>query len=53
MQQYKCTKCGYVYLPESGDHTQGIAPNTPFEELPDTWVCPRCGAEKKAFVIIV
>lgn len=52
MKQYKCTKCGYVYLPESGDQTQGITPNTSFEKLPDTWVCPRCGAEKKVFVII-
>jgi rubredoxin len=52
MDQYKCTKCGYVYLPESGDYTQGIGPNTPFEKLPDTWVCPRCGTKKKGFVII-
>lgn len=50
MDQYRCTRCGYIYLPETGDHKQGIPPNTPFEELPDTWVCPRCGAEKKDFV---
>lgn len=52
MNQYNCTRCGYVYLPETGDHTQGVPANTPFEELPDTWVCPRCGAEKKDFVMI-
>ncbi|WP_062396636.1 rubredoxin [Methanogenium cariaci] len=53
MDQYKCTKCGYVYLPESGDYTQGIGPNTPFEKLPDTWVCPRCGTKKKGGFVII
>ncbi|WP_322743899.1 rubredoxin [Methanofollis aquaemaris] len=46
---YRCTKCGYVYNPKTGDQTQGIAPNTPFEDLPETWVCPRCNAPKSAF----
>lgn len=50
METYRCTKCGYVYAPISGDYTQKIPPNTPFEALPKTWVCPRCGAEQKAFV---
>lgn len=52
MNMYKCTKCGYVYNPASGDPTQNIPPKTPFENLPDTWVCPRCGAPKKDFVVI-
>jgi len=50
METYRCTKCGYVYAPISGDYTQKIPPNTPFEALPKTWICPRCGAEQKAFV---
>lgn len=49
MQKYKCSVCGYVYDPEYGDPDSGIKPNTPFEELPDTWVCPICGAEKSKF----
>lgn len=46
MQKYKCTVCGYIYEPEKGDPDSGIKPGTPFEELPDNWVCPVCGADK-------
>ncbi len=49
MQKYKCTVCGYVYDPEIGDPDSGIKPGTPFENLPDNWVCPVCGAEKSLF----
>ena len=46
---YKCSVCGYEYNPEIGDPDNGIAPETPFEELPDTWVCPLCGISKESF----
>jgi rubredoxin len=49
MQKYKCTVCGYIYDPENGDPDSGINPGTPFEKLPDDWVCPVCGAEKSLF----
>jgi flavin reductase (DIM6/NTAB) family NADH-FMN oxidoreductase RutF len=49
MQKYKCTVCGYVYDPEQGDPDSGIKPGTPFENLPDNWVCPVCGADKSLF----
>jgi flavin reductase (DIM6/NTAB) family NADH-FMN oxidoreductase RutF/rubredoxin len=49
MQKYKCTVCGYVYDPEKGDPDSGIKPGTPFESLPDDWVCPVCGADKSLF----
>ncbi len=49
MEKYECTVCGYVYDPEKGDPDSGIKPGTPFEELPDDWVCPVCGAEKDKF----
>ena len=49
MTKYKCTICGYVYDPEKGDPESGIKPGTPFEELPDGWVCPICGATKDQF----
>ena len=48
MDKYECP-CGYVYDPEEGDHTQNIAPGTAFEDLPDTWLCPTCQAEKDIF----
>jgi rubredoxin len=49
MSKYKCTVCGYIYDPATGDQTQGIAPGTSFEQLPDTWVCPDCGVGKDMF----
>ncbi len=49
MAKYKCTVCGYIYDPELGDPDGGIKPGTPFEEIPDDWVCPVCGASKDKF----
>jgi rubredoxin len=49
MAKYECTVCGYIYDPEQGDPDSNIPPGTPFEELPDDWVCPVCGAEKSEF----
>jgi rubredoxin len=49
MAKYECTVCGYIYDPKAGDPDGGIAPGTPFEELPDDWVCPVCGAAKSDF----
>ena len=49
MAKYRCTVCGYVYDPELGDPDGGIKPGTPFEEIPDDWVCPICGAAKSDF----
>lgn len=49
MDKYICTVCGYVYDPDKGDPESGIKPGTPFEELPDDWVCPVCGAGKDQF----
>lgn len=49
MEKYQC-RCQYVYDPAVGDSTQGIPPGTAFEELPDSWVCPLCGLEKKFFI---
>lgn len=49
MQQYVCTVCGYVYDPAAGDPDSGIEPGTPFEDIPEDWVCPVCGAAKADF----
>ena len=48
-EKYVCTVCRYVYDPEKGDPDGGIAPGTPFEKIPDDWVCPICHASKKMF----
>ncbi len=46
MQKYICDICGYIYDPAIGDADSGIAPGTPFEDLPDDWACPECGVGK-------
>jgi rubredoxin len=49
MQKYRCKLCGYIYDPAAGDPDGGIAPGTAFEQIPDSWVCPMCGAPKSEF----
>jgi len=49
MASYKCTVCGWIYDPKTGDPDGGIKPGTPFESIPDNWVCPVCGADKSMF----
>jgi flavin reductase (DIM6/NTAB) family NADH-FMN oxidoreductase RutF/rubredoxin len=49
MAKYKCSVCGYIYDPDVGDPDGDIKPGTPFEDIPDTWVCPVCGASKGQF----
>ena len=48
MSKYECP-CDYVYDPAEGDYDNGIEAGTAFEDLPDGWVCPLCGAEKEFF----
>ena len=48
MDQYVCL-CGYVYDPDAGDPDNGVAPGTPWEQVPDSWVCPTCGLGKDMF----
>jgi rubredoxin len=52
MVKYRCIICGYIYDPELGDPDGGIAPGVTFEKLPDTWLCPVCGADKSQFEIV-
>ncbi|HBC91390.1 MAG TPA: rubredoxin [Pelotomaculum sp.] len=47
MDKWVCSVCGYVYDPVKGE--DGVAPGTPFENLPDDWVCPVCGVGKDQF----
>jgi len=49
MDKYVCSVCGYVYDPGQGDPDNGVAPGTKFEDLPDDWECPVCGASKDDF----
>lgn len=47
--EYICIICGYTYDPEIGEPDNGIPPGTPFEDLPDDYTCPICGAGKDLF----
>jgi rubredoxin len=49
MAKYTCSICGYIYDPASGDPDNGVNPGTAFEDLPDDWTCPVCGATKDKF----
>ncbi len=49
MEKWVCVPCGYVYDPEVGDPDGGVEPGTPFDEIPDDWVCPVCGVDKTLF----
>ena len=48
-QLYICTSCGFIYDPDEGDPDGGVPPGTAFEEIPDDWFCPVCGARKSDF----
>jgi flavorubredoxin/rubredoxin len=49
LTKYMCPVCRYVYDPAKGDPAGGIPPGTPFESLPDSWVCPICRVPKRVF----
>lgn len=49
MDRWVCEPCGWVYDPAEGDPDGGIEPGVAFEDLPEDWVCPVCGATKDMF----
>ena len=49
MKKYTCVLCGYEYDPNDGDPDNGVAPGTAWEDVPEDWVCPVCGAGKEEF----
>jgi rubredoxin len=49
MAKHECKVCGYVYDVEEGDRENGVAPGTAFEDIPENWACPICGATKSYF----
>jgi rubredoxin len=51
MDRHECTVCGYLYNPDEGDPDNGIDPGTAYDDLPDDWACPVCGASKYQFEI--
>ncbi len=49
MSVWVCSICGYRYNEETGESATNTPPGTKFEDLPDSWTCPVCGATKDAF----
>lgn len=52
MDKYICKVCATIYNPDFGDDEDGIAPGTPFEDLPKDWVCSVCGSPQEKFEIL-
>ncbi len=50
IKRWRCEVCGFVYDPDEGDQRGNIEPGVAFENLPDDWICPGCGASKELFV---
>lgn len=52
MRKWQCVMCGWVYDEEKGDEESGLAPGTRWEDVPDEWFCPDCGAQKDEFDMV-
>ena len=52
MRKYECLICGYIYDESLGDPDEGIAPGTAWEDIPEDWYCPECGATKEDFEMV-
>ena len=52
MKKYECMMCGYIYDEALGDPDEGIAPGTVWEDIPEDWSCPVCGASKEDFEMV-
>jgi rubredoxin len=51
MKTYLCVVCGFFYVEASGRPEDGIAPGTPWADVPADWRCPECGVGKGDFVM--
>ena len=49
---WMCIICGWVYEEEKGNPEEGLAPGTRWEDVPEFWICPDCGAGKEDFEMI-
>ncbi len=52
MRKWECIICGFVYDEAEGLPEEGIAPGTLWEDIPEDWSCPECGAAKQDFEMI-
>lgn len=52
MKVWQCIVCGYLYDEAQGDPEHGIAPGTPWADVPEDFECPECGARKSEFMMV-
>ena len=50
--KWKCQVCGWIYDEELGALDEGIPPGTRWEDVPEDWMCPQCGALKQEFAMV-
>lgn len=51
-RRYKCLNCAHIYDEVDGDPDSGLAPGTLWEDVPEEWICPECGSEKRDYVLV-
>ena len=51
-KKWLCVVCGWIYDEETGDPDSGLAPGTRWDDVPESWVCPDCGAGKEDFEMV-
>ncbi len=49
---WMCLICGWIYYEDLGSPEEGLAPGTRWDDVPDGWQCPECGATKEDFVMV-
>lgn len=52
MKRYMCLLCGYIYDEEKGWPDDGIEAGTKWDQVPEDWLCPECGASKSDFIMV-
>lgn len=51
-KRWQCLACSYIYDEAKGWPDDGIMPGTRWDDIPEDWVCPECGATKSDFEMI-
>jgi len=52
VKKWQCFFCGFFYDEALGMPDEGIAAGTRWEDIPEDWTCPECGATKTDFAMI-
>ena len=52
MKTYQCVICGFIYDESKGWPDEGIPPGIRWDDVPEDWTCPECGASKEDFEMV-